>query len=101
VFESLNDLRPAHPRDLVWNHRAPMLFLYGDQDVAVPNAVQDDLRAELARWNVDATTRVYAGAGHVFAGQHFGSAYRPEADRDSWALALSFARQHSGTTTVS
>ena len=97
VFESLNDLRPAHPRDLVWNHRAPMLLLYGDQDAAVPNAVQDDLRAELRRWNVPATTRVYAGAGHGFAGQPSGSAYRAEADRDSWALALSFARRHSAT----
>ncbi len=90
VFESLNDLRPAHPRDLVWNHRAPMMLFYGDEDAAVSNAVQDDLRAELRRWNVDATTPVYPGAGHVFAGQHFRSAYRPEAERDSWRRAVSF-----------
>jgi carboxymethylenebutenolidase len=97
VFDELNHLRPAHPRDLVWNHRAPMLLLYGDSDGAVPNPVQDDLRGQLKRWNIDATTRVYAGAGHVFAGKHFGDAYRQAADRDSWELALEFARQHSAS----
>jgi dienelactone hydrolase len=93
VFESLGPLRPAHPRDLVWNHRAPLLLLYGDEDKSVPLEMQDDLRDELTRWNVNATTREYEGAGHVFAGTHFGDSYRPEADQDSWQLAVEFARR--------
>lgn len=97
VFESLNELRPIHPRDLVWNHRAPMLLLYGDHDPAVSNAVQDDLRAELTRWQVEVTSRVYPGCGHVFAGQPSGASYNADADRDSWGLALSFARRHGAS----
>ena len=97
VFSSLNERRPMHPRDLVWNHRSPMLLFYGDQDAAVPNEVQAELYAELGRWDVPATVKVYPGAGHVFAGKHFGDAYRAEADAESWTRAVSFARRASAT----
>ena len=70
-----------------------MLLLYGDEDAAVPPEVQQDLYQQLQRWNVEATVKVYQGAGHVFAGKHFGDAYREQADRDSWALAVEFAGQ--------
>jgi carboxymethylenebutenolidase len=92
VFESLDRKRPAHARDLVWNHRAPMLLFYGDDDASVPNEVQQELFDRLRSWEVDATIKVYEGAGHVFAGKHFRDAYRQDAEEDSWSRSLDFVR---------
>lgn len=93
VFDSLSELRPAHPKDLVWNHRAPLMLFYGDQDGAVPNTVQEELYSQLRRWRVDASVTVYPGAGHVFAGKHFRDAHRPDAARDSWDRSIAFAHR--------
>ena len=93
VFETLNDRRPSHPIDLLWNHRSPMLLLYGDHDEVVPVAMIDEMARRCETFGVQATIKVYPGAGHVFAGRHFGDAYRAEAAEDAWRTALDFTRR--------
>jgi carboxymethylenebutenolidase len=78
---------PSDPIDLLWNLRASTLIFYGSDDETLPAELEAELRRRLERWHVDAELVIYPGAGHVFAGDFFGS-YRPEADQDSWSRAL-------------
>ncbi|MCU1346725.1 MAG: dienelactone hydrolase family protein, partial [Acidimicrobiia bacterium] len=78
---------PSDPVDLLWNLRASTLIIYGSDDETLPPALETKVRAEIERWNLETELVIYPGAGHVFAGDFFGS-YRPEADQDSWARAM-------------
>jgi carboxymethylenebutenolidase len=88
VFDdSMYTNHPSDPLDLLWNLRGAALIFYGSDDETLPPTLETELRQRLERWKVDAELVIYPGAGHVFAGDFFGS-YRPEADQDSWSRAL-------------
>lgn len=88
-FEELNDKRPAHPVELIWNIACPVLMIYGDQDPVAPPELQAQMRREFERWGIEADFRVYPGAGHAFSAPapHMHNA---AASEGAWAAATEF-----------
>jgi carboxymethylenebutenolidase len=104
MFETIDERRPTHPIDLLWNHRPPMLLFYGDQDPVMPADVLQEFRRRLETFGIDHTVKVYPGVGHVFAGHVIMPAeaggdghdsYHEEYAEDAWALAMDFGRRHT------
>ena len=97
TFDVLDDRKPVHPIDLMWNLRCPTLIIYGDEDVIMPAERLADLRRRATAWQVDLELNVYPGAGHAFCTDYPGFLHQPAADK---ALndALAFAQRHFGRT---
>ena len=95
TFDVLDDRRPVHPVDLMWNVRCPTLLIYGDQDVIMPPERLHDLGQRVRRWGVDMEIASYAGAGHAFCTDYPGFLHA-HAARQAQADALAFAGRHLG-----
>ncbi|MDQ1360399.1 MAG: carboxymethylenebutenolidase [Acidimicrobiaceae bacterium] len=89
TFHELSALRPAHPIDLIWQLRCPVLLLVGADDPVWPQDMVAEVARRFDRWSIPLESEVYEGAGHVFAG-HFEDWHRPRAEAESWVRALDF-----------
>jgi carboxymethylenebutenolidase len=92
--QELGPLAPVHPIDLLWQLTCPTLFLFGDQDFAMPPAWMDELRAKIDQWDVDAEIKLYPGAGHAFSAPS-GPLSNPPVARVAWDDAVAFLRAHT------
>lgn len=95
TFDVLDDRKPVHPIDLMWNLRCPTLLIYGDQDVIMPPERLHDLGRRVHQWGVDVEIVSYAGAGHAFCTDYPGFLHGGAA-RQAQADALAFAGRHLG-----
>jgi carboxymethylenebutenolidase len=93
TFASLDDTKPVHVTDLLWNIACPILFLIGDEDVVLPPDRLAELRGRLDRWGIDARVLVYPGAQHAF-NAHGSVLYHEAADLQSWDDATAFLAAH-------
>jgi len=89
TFDVLDDRKPVHPIDLLWNVRCPLLLLLGDQDPVITADVLAEVQRRLDVWNVAHEIRLYPGAGHAFC-TDFPGFLHEEAARQARADALAF-----------
>jgi len=98
VFDGIDARRPAHPMDLLWQARCPLLIMYGDKDATMPPDRLTELRRRIEMWDLDCTVEIYPEAPHVFSTHYIdpegNDSYRQEADERSWDSALAFIRRH-------
>ncbi|MCL2137437.1 MAG: dienelactone hydrolase family protein [Coriobacteriia bacterium] len=91
--EELSPATPVAPIDLTSQLSAPLLGIFGNDDM-FPSADQVDIHeAELKKYGKDYTFYRYDGAGHGFW-YYTGEAYRPVAAMESFDITLEFFKQH-------
>jgi carboxymethylenebutenolidase len=89
TFDALDDHKPVHPIDLLWNVRCPLLLLLGDQDPVITPDPLAEIRRRLETANVEHEIHLYAGAGHAFC-TDFPGFLHEEAARRATSDALAF-----------
>ena len=91
--EMLSSARPKAPIDLIENLNAPLIGIFGNDDVA-PTAEQVDLHEQaLKKYNKDYEFYRYDDAGHAFW-NYTRDSYRATQTMDSWEKVMSFFEKH-------
>ncbi|MEX8496983.1 dienelactone hydrolase family protein [Leptothrix ochracea] len=92
----VNERSPVHPLDVAAKLSAPVLGLYGGQDVGIPLAQVEQMKLGLAKGTKAAQASdfvVYPDAPHAFHADYRPS-YRKEAAEDGWRRSLAWLRSH-------
>ncbi len=91
--QQLNEMRPVAPIDLTPNLNAPIIGLFGNDDMSPSPAQVDQHEAALQEHGKTYQFHRYDGAGHGFFYYHT-PAYRQQATMDGWAKLFDFFGQH-------
>jgi carboxymethylenebutenolidase len=91
--EQLSPARPVAPIDLTADLDAPLLGLFGNDDVHPPPDQVDLHEKVLKEHGKDYEFHRYDGAGHGFF-YYQTPAYRPEAAMDGWSKVFTFFDKH-------
>jgi carboxymethylenebutenolidase len=86
-------IRAAGPLDVAAETNAPILGLYGDEDLGIPVADVREMEAALKAAGKKAEFVLYPGAPHAFFADYRPS-YRPEAAADAWRRCLTWFNKH-------
>jgi carboxymethylenebutenolidase len=86
-------VRTAGPLDLVGRIHAPILGLYGAEDLGIPVADVKEMEAALKAAGKTAEFVIYPGAPHAFHADYRPS-YRAEAAKDGWARCVAFFNKY-------
>jgi len=86
-------VRTAGPLDLVGQIQAPILGLYGAEDLGIPVADVKEMEAALKAAGKTAEFVIYPGAPHAFHADYRPS-YRAEAAKDGWARCVAFFNKY-------
>jgi len=76
--------------------QAPVLGLFGDQDVSIPAGTIQEFDRLLGEAGVTHEVVVYPDCGHAFFRDLDPKAYRPVAARDAWGRVTKFFGQYLG-----
>ena len=82
-------VRTVGPLDVAAQINAPVLGLYGAEDLGIPVSDVKTLEAALKAAGKTAEFVIYPGAPHAFFADYRPS-YRPEAARDAWARCIAW-----------
>ncbi|MFN7085567.1 MAG: dienelactone hydrolase family protein [Burkholderiales bacterium] len=94
VASQKTPLQPAYPVELAPYLKVPVLGLYGGQDVSIPLAHIEQMRAALqAAGNTTSEIIVYPEAPHAFYADYRPN-YRKEAAEDGWQKMQEWFRRH-------
>jgi carboxymethylenebutenolidase len=93
---TLTPKRPVAPIDLTANMTAPLLGLFGNDDMNPSRADVDQTEEVLKRLGKTYEFHRYDGAGHNFLNWS-GPNYRPQQAQDGWKKVLAFYNKHLGT----
>ena len=91
--EQLNERRPVAPISLTANLNAPIIGLFGNDDMSPSPAQVDQHEATLKEFGKTYQFHRYDGAGHGFF-YYQGMSYRPQAAMDGWAKVDAWFKQH-------
>jgi carboxymethylenebutenolidase len=91
--DQLNALRPVAPIDLTANLNAPIIGLFGNDDMGPSPAQVNQHEQALKENNKTYVFHRYDGAGHGFFYYHM-PAYRQQAAMDGWNKVDEFFAQH-------
>jgi carboxymethylenebutenolidase len=91
--ESLNERQPVSPVTLVPQLRAPMLGLFGNDDMNPNTEAVNVLEQTLKENNKEYEFHRYDGAGHGFM-YYQGMAYRPQAAMEGWNHVEAWFKKH-------
>jgi carboxymethylenebutenolidase len=91
--EQLNEKRPVAPISLTQNLNAPILGLFGNDDMSPSPAQVDQHEAALKENGKTYQFHRYDGAGHGFF-YYQGMSYRPQAAMDGWAKVDAWFKQY-------
>jgi carboxymethylenebutenolidase len=80
-------IRSEGPLDLAGHIKAPVLGLYGGEDLGIPAADVKEMEAAIKAFGGTAEFVIYSGAPHAFFADYRPS-YRPEAAKDAWKRCL-------------
>ena len=80
-------IRSEGPLDLAGHIKAPVLGLYGGEDLGIPAADVKEMEAAIKAGGGTAEFVIYPGAPHAFFADYRPS-YRPEAAQDAWKRCL-------------
>lgn len=72
----------------------PVLGLFGDADVSIPQGTIDQFEQLLTRRGVEHEVVVYPHSGHAFFRDTDPTVYRPEAAADAWVRVRAFFARH-------
>ena len=86
-------VRTAGPLDLVGQIQAPILGLYGAEDLGIPVADVKEMEAALKAAGKTAEFVIYPGAPHAFHADYRPS-YRAEAAKDAWGRCGAFFNKY-------
>ena len=89
-------LKPTNPIDLAAKLQAPVLGLYGAEDLGIPVAAVDQMKAALAAGNASAKASqfvVYPGAPHAFHADYRPS-YKQDAAEDGWKRCIAWFKRN-------
>jgi carboxymethylenebutenolidase len=74
--------------------KAPVLGLFGDQDVSIPAGTIQEFDRLLDTLGLEHEVIVYPNSGHAFFRDLDPQAYRPEAAKDAWGRVTKFLAKH-------
>ncbi|MGC1455289.1 MAG: dienelactone hydrolase family protein [Nitrospirota bacterium] len=80
-------IRTEGPLDVAGHIKAPVLGLYGGDDMGIPASDVKEMEAAIKAGGVTAEFIIYPGAPHAFFADYRPS-YRPEAAKDAWKHCL-------------
>jgi carboxymethylenebutenolidase len=86
-------VRTAGPFDLVGQISAPVLGLYGGEDLGIPVADVKAFEAALKAAGKPAEFVIYPGAPHAFFADYRPS-YRAEAAKDGWKRCIAWFNKY-------
>ena len=92
---ALTPKRPVAPIDLTATMTAPLLGIFGNDDMNPSRADVDKTEAKLKELGKSYEFHRYDGAGHAFF-NWAGAAYRPQQAQDGWKKVLAFYEKHLG-----
>jgi carboxymethylenebutenolidase len=78
----------TYPLDVADQLHAPVIGLYGEDDVSIPLEMVDQMREKLAEAKDDSEIIVYPGANHGFHADYRAPLYHREAAEDGWRRML-------------
>lgn len=84
----------TYPLDIADRLRAPVLGLYGEQDMSIPLETVEQMRGKLAAAHDDSRIVVYPGANHGFHADYRAPLYHREAAEDGWRRMLEWFGQY-------
>jgi carboxymethylenebutenolidase len=96
---ALTPKRPVAPIDLTATMTAPLLGIFGNDDMNPSRADVDKTEAKLKELGKTYEFHRYDGAGHGFFNVP-APAYRPQQATDAWKKVLAFYDKHLGTPTT-
>jgi carboxymethylenebutenolidase len=82
-------IRTVGPLDLAEQIKAPLLGLYGGEDLGIPVADVKEMEAAVKASGGTAEFIIYTGAPHAFFADYRPS-YRPDAAKDAWNRCLTW-----------
>jgi carboxymethylenebutenolidase len=91
----LTPKRPVAPIDLTANITAPLMGLFGNDDMNPSRADVDKTEAKLKELGKTYEFHRYDGAGHNFLNWS-GPNYRPQQAQDGWKKVFAFYNKHLG-----
>jgi carboxymethylenebutenolidase len=86
-------IRTAGPIDLAARINAPVLGLYGQEDLGIPVADVKEMEAALKAAGKTAEFVIYPGAPHAFYADYRPS-YRAEAAKDAWSRCVAWFNKY-------
>jgi carboxymethylenebutenolidase len=87
--EKKSGIRSAGPLDVAGHIKAPVLGLYGGEDLGIPAADVKEMEAAIKAGGGTAEFVIYPGAPHAFFADYRPS-YRPEAAKNAWKRCLTW-----------
>jgi carboxymethylenebutenolidase len=88
-----NDLQPKYPLDVVKDLKAPVLGLYGGDDMGIPNDTVEKMQAALKEANQPSEIHLYPNTPHGFHADYRPS-YRKEQAEDGWKRLQEWFKKH-------
>jgi carboxymethylenebutenolidase len=88
-----NDLQPKYPLDIVADLKAPVLGLYGGEDMGIPNDTVEKMQAALKEAKKPSEIHLYPKTPHGFYADYRPSYRKTEAD-DGWKRLQEWFKQH-------
>jgi len=86
-------IRTAGPLDLAAQIKAPVLGLYGGEDIGIPTADVREMEAAIKESGGTAEFIIYPGAPHAFFADYRPS-YRSDAAKDAWNRCLAWLNRY-------
>lgn len=87
--EKTSGIRSEGPLDVAEHIKAPLLGLYGGDDLGIPADDVKEMEAAVKAGGGTAEFIIYPGAPHAFFADYRPS-YRPEAAKDAWQRCLAW-----------
>jgi carboxymethylenebutenolidase len=88
-----DELHPKHPLDLVASLKAPVLGLYGGEDMGIPNDTVEKMQAALKEAKQPSELHLYPKTPHGFHADYRPSYRKTEAE-DGWKRLQAWFKQH-------
>ena len=88
-----SDLQPKYPLDVIADLKAPVLGLYGGDDMGIPNDTVEKMQAALKEAKKPSEIHLYPKTPHGFHAD-YRPTYRKEEAEDGWKKLQAWFKQH-------
>jgi carboxymethylenebutenolidase len=99
LTSAVDDLHPKHPLDVVESLKAPVLGLYGAEDMGIPNDTVEKMQAKLKEAKQPSEIVLYPKTPHGFHADYRPSYRKTEAE-DGWKRLQAWFKQHGVAPTT-
>jgi carboxymethylenebutenolidase len=93
LFGTADELHPKHPIDLAASLKAPVLGLYGGEDMGIPNDTVEKMQAALKEAKQPSEIHLYPKTPHGFHAD-YRPTYRKTEAEDGWKRLQAWFKQH-------